>query len=91
MRHLWAALSDWQVWLHILVYMSIIAPRMSFRSTFVCTPPRAYAALRQCTESRYSYRKYRALLYVMPSVLIERIAHPARSLTGTLKVPTREE
>ena len=26
-RHLWETLLDWQVWLHILVYMSIIAPR----------------------------------------------------------------
>lgn len=27
MRHLLSALADWQVWLHILVYMSIIGPR----------------------------------------------------------------
>ena len=27
MRHVWAAFKDWQVWLHILVYMSIIGPR----------------------------------------------------------------
>lgn len=26
MRHLWAAVKDWQVWLHILIYMSVIAP-----------------------------------------------------------------
>lgn len=26
MRHLWSALSDWQVWLHILIYMSVVAP-----------------------------------------------------------------
>ncbi|KAK2466573.1 hypothetical protein APHAL10511_001435 [Amanita phalloides] len=26
MRHFWAALLDWQVWLHILIYMSTIAP-----------------------------------------------------------------
>ncbi|KAF9444269.1 MFS general substrate transporter [Macrolepiota fuliginosa MF-IS2] len=26
MRHFWAAVSDWQVWLHILIYMSVIAP-----------------------------------------------------------------
>ncbi|KAG6846163.1 hypothetical protein H0H93_015663, partial [Arthromyces matolae] len=26
MRHLWSALGDWQVWLHILIYMSIIGP-----------------------------------------------------------------
>ncbi|KAI0043339.1 MFS general substrate transporter [Auriscalpium vulgare] len=25
-RHIWAAFSDWQVWLHILVYMSIVGP-----------------------------------------------------------------
>ncbi|KAI0055359.1 MFS general substrate transporter [Artomyces pyxidatus] len=25
-RHIWAAFSDWQVWLHILVYMSVIGP-----------------------------------------------------------------
>ncbi|THH12739.1 hypothetical protein EW146_g7411 [Bondarzewia mesenterica] len=25
-RHVWSALIDWQVWLHILVYMSIIGP-----------------------------------------------------------------
>lgn len=29
MRHFWAAVCDWQVWLHILIYMSIIAPRTS--------------------------------------------------------------
>ena len=28
-RHIWEALLDWQVWLHILIYMSIITPRMS--------------------------------------------------------------
>lgn len=27
LRHVWAAFKDWQVWLHILVYMSIIGPR----------------------------------------------------------------
>ncbi|KAF8055359.1 MFS general substrate transporter [Lyophyllum atratum] len=26
MRHFWSAVSDWQVWLHILIYMSIIGP-----------------------------------------------------------------
>ncbi|KAF8240133.1 MFS general substrate transporter [Tricholoma matsutake] len=26
MRHFWAALGDWQVWLHILIYMSVIGP-----------------------------------------------------------------
>lgn len=26
MRHFWSAVGDWQVWLHILIYMSIIAP-----------------------------------------------------------------
>ncbi|KAF8624703.1 hypothetical protein AX17_007034 [Amanita inopinata Kibby_2008] len=26
MRHFWSALTDWQVWLHILIYMSVIAP-----------------------------------------------------------------
>ncbi len=26
-RHILAALTDWQVWLHILVYMSIVGPR----------------------------------------------------------------
>ncbi|KAF8884550.1 MFS general substrate transporter [Gymnopilus junonius] len=26
MRHLWAAMTDWQVWLQILIYMSIIGP-----------------------------------------------------------------
>ncbi|TDL18250.1 MFS general substrate transporter [Rickenella mellea] len=26
MRYLWAAFKDWQVWLHILIYMSIIGP-----------------------------------------------------------------
>ncbi|KAF8876866.1 major facilitator superfamily domain-containing protein [Infundibulicybe gibba] len=25
-RHVWAALSDWQVWLHILIYMSVVVP-----------------------------------------------------------------
>ncbi|KAF5328441.1 hypothetical protein D9619_013250 [Psilocybe cf. subviscida] len=25
-RHFWAAVTDWQVWIHILVYMSVIAP-----------------------------------------------------------------
>ncbi|THH06989.1 hypothetical protein EW145_g3695 [Phellinidium pouzarii] len=27
MRYVWAALRDWQVWLHVLIYMSIITPR----------------------------------------------------------------
>lgn len=26
MRHFWSAVGDWQVWFHILIYMSIIAP-----------------------------------------------------------------
>lgn len=26
LRHVWAAFSDWQVWLHILIYMSIVGP-----------------------------------------------------------------
>ncbi|KAF8965756.1 MFS general substrate transporter [Flammula alnicola] len=26
LRHFWAALTDWQIYLHILVYMSVIAP-----------------------------------------------------------------
>jgi hypothetical protein len=26
-KHITAAFSDWQIWLHILVYMSIIGPR----------------------------------------------------------------
>ena len=30
-RYVRAALLDWQVWLHILVYMSIITPRKAFR------------------------------------------------------------
>jgi len=28
-RHIIQAFKDWQVWLHILIYMSIIAPRQS--------------------------------------------------------------
>jgi len=31
MRHLWAAFTDWQIYMHILVYMSIIGPRACFR------------------------------------------------------------
>ncbi|TFK52770.1 MFS general substrate transporter [Heliocybe sulcata] len=26
MRHVWAAFTDWQIWIHIIVYMSVIAP-----------------------------------------------------------------
>lgn len=26
LRHVWAAFKDWQIWLHILIYMSIIGP-----------------------------------------------------------------
>ncbi|KAF8328323.1 MFS general substrate transporter [Amanita rubescens] len=26
MRHFWAAISDWQVWLHILIYFSVVTP-----------------------------------------------------------------
>ncbi|XP_006457076.1 hypothetical protein AGABI2DRAFT_188790 [Agaricus bisporus var. bisporus H97] len=26
MRHFWAVISDWQLWLHILIYMSIVGP-----------------------------------------------------------------
>lgn len=33
LRHLWAALMDWQVWLHILVYFSIVAPRECLSAT----------------------------------------------------------
>ncbi|KAF9461840.1 MFS general substrate transporter [Collybia nuda] len=25
-RHFWATISDWQVWLHVLIYMSIVGP-----------------------------------------------------------------
>ena len=25
-RYVWAAFKDWQVWLHILIYMSIVGP-----------------------------------------------------------------
>ena len=32
LRHIWETLLDWQVWAHILIYMSIIAPRESFQS-----------------------------------------------------------
>ena len=32
MRHIWETLLDWQVYAHILVYMSIIAPRASLPS-----------------------------------------------------------
>lgn len=27
LRHIWETLTDWQVYMHILIYMSIIAPR----------------------------------------------------------------
>jgi hypothetical protein len=27
MKYMFAAFTDWQVWLHILVYMSLIGPR----------------------------------------------------------------
>ncbi|RDB15672.1 putative transporter C11D3.18C [Hypsizygus marmoreus] len=26
MRHFWSAVGDWQVWLHVLIYMSVVAP-----------------------------------------------------------------
>lgn len=26
-RHIWETITDWQVYMHILIYMSIIAPR----------------------------------------------------------------
>ena len=32
LRHIWETLLDWQVWAHILIYMSIIAPRESLQS-----------------------------------------------------------
>lgn len=32
MRHFWAVLSDWQLWLHILIYMSVVGPRKSFKT-----------------------------------------------------------
>ena len=32
LRHIWETLLDWQVWAHILIYMSIIAPRESLPS-----------------------------------------------------------
>ncbi|KAF7305754.1 hypothetical protein HMN09_00729000 [Mycena chlorophos] len=40
MRHIWQALSDWQVWLHILIYMSVIGPlygRTLFLPTIIKT------------------------------------------------------
>lgn len=37
LRHVWAAFVDWQVWLHILVYMSIIGP-CAYLRYFVFTP-----------------------------------------------------
>ena len=60
-RHIWETLLDWQVWLHILVYMSIIAPR-KFTFALVCprgilTHADTIATLRQCTVSRCSCRK----------------------------------
>lgn len=27
LKYVWAAFADWQTWLHILVYMSVVAPR----------------------------------------------------------------
>lgn len=61
MRHLWAAVLDWQVWLHILIYMSIIAP---------CKSPFKPASLRlalslvsQYMESRCSFRKFVEFLH----------------------------
>ena len=27
LRYVWSAFKDWQVWVHILVYMSIVGPR----------------------------------------------------------------
>ena len=55
MRHIWETLLDWQVWLHILIYMSIIAPRKPL-------PYSVYSLLKdglcaQCTESPCSCRE----------------------------------
>lgn len=33
-RYVWAALLDWQVWLSVLIYMSIVGPRMLAYSSF---------------------------------------------------------
>jgi hypothetical protein len=59
MRYLWAAFADWQVWLHILVYMSVVGPReflltmKSFQSGKVLM-----IHFGQYTESVCSYRKF---------------------------------
>ncbi len=45
LRHIWETLLDWQVWAHILIYMSIITPRESSLwqiSQFGGCSPRTY-------------------------------------------------
>ncbi|KAH0578352.1 hypothetical protein H2248_003966 [Termitomyces sp. 'cryptogamus'] len=32
MRHFWSAVRDWQIWLHILIYMSVIARHKSLQA-----------------------------------------------------------
>ena len=59
MRHIWETLLDWQVWLHILIYMSIIAPRKRLPSP-VCSLLKD-GPCAQCTESPCSCRELLAL------------------------------
>nr|VWP02019.1 Hyaluronate lyase (EC (Hyaluronidase) (HYase) [Ganoderma boninense] len=87
LRHLWETLLDWQVWLHILVYMSIIAPRKSLPLSVLraMTSPRAdaHSALHSMTSSlRY---------LAVPAVSTLHIARHARDSYSTLTrgSPTR--
>jgi len=73
-RHVWAAFTDWQVWLHILIYMSIIGPLYGitlFLPTIIKTfghstpvsqlltvPPYVFATIVLFTFAHYS-DKYR--------------------------------
>lgn len=55
MRHFWAAVLDWQVWLHILIYMSIIAPCKSSSNWVHCV---GSEPLFQYMELPCSFRKF---------------------------------
>ncbi len=96
MRHIWETLLDWQVWLHILVYMSIIAPckftsnalAHSLACSLMLTGP--YVSVRYLVVPAVSASVIR---HAAPSGLTHGTARHdlVQSSMGTSTVRTREE
>ena len=57
LRHIWETLLDWQVWAHILIYMSIIAPRESLPSALCAL--RGYIDMAQFAQRTASHCSFR--------------------------------